>query len=257
MVSAMGVGHEGFAAVRRPFDRSAELLRGPGDDGLFGIVINLGAEPAADVGGDDPNLVLRHLQDIGAHQQPDDMRILAGGVERVFAVRAVIIADRRARLQRVRDQPVVGDVDLRNILGLGEGLVAGCPVAQFPVVAEVALGIAPNLRCGGGHGLPGRGASRQGLIVDDDLFGRVARLVAGFRDHHGDLIADMTDGIGHQNGMRRFDHRIAVAVRDLPAAGQSAETGRRDVRASEDRNHASCRSGGLGVDALDIGMGMG
>jgi hypothetical protein len=197
------------------------------------------------------------LQYEGAHQEADDMRVLTGGIECVFAVRAVVIADRRARLHRVGDQPVVGDLDLRDILGLGEGFVAGCPVAQFPIVAEVVFGIAPDLGRALRHGLSGRDASGQRLVIDDDLFGGVARLVTRFSDHHGDLIADMADGVGYENGMRGFDHRIAVAVRDLPAAGQPAEAGRDDIRAGEDRDHAGSRCRGLGVYASDFGMGVG
>ena len=37
VVAAMGVGQEGFAALGRPFDRPAELARGPGAARLLGI----------------------------------------------------------------------------------------------------------------------------------------------------------------------------------------------------------------------------
>ena len=55
------------------------------DDRFLGVVEDLRAEAAADIGRNDAQLVLRQMQDKGAHQKPDDMRILAGRVERVIA----------------------------------------------------------------------------------------------------------------------------------------------------------------------------
>src|SRR3546814_21003975 len=50
MVAAMGVGEEGFAALRRPFDRAPNLLGVPAADGFLGIAEALRAEAAADIG---------------------------------------------------------------------------------------------------------------------------------------------------------------------------------------------------------------
>src|SRR3546814_508023 len=66
MVAAMGVGEEGFAALRRPFDRAPNLLGGPDTDGFLGIAEDLRAEAAADIGRDHAHLVLRQAEDEGA-----------------------------------------------------------------------------------------------------------------------------------------------------------------------------------------------
>ena len=67
MVTAMRVGHEAFGALGGPFDRAAHLGGGPGDDGFLGVVIDLGAEAAADIGGHHAQLVLGDVQHEGAH----------------------------------------------------------------------------------------------------------------------------------------------------------------------------------------------
>ena len=77
MVAAVGVGHEGLGAVGRPLDRPAEPCGGPGDERLLGVVEDLGAEAAADIGRDHAQLVLGDAEDEGAHQQADDVRVLA------------------------------------------------------------------------------------------------------------------------------------------------------------------------------------
>ena len=78
VVAAMRVRHEAFRALGGPFDRPPDLAGGPGDDRLLGVMVDLRAEAAADIGGDDAQLRLRDVQHEGAHQQADHMRVLAG-----------------------------------------------------------------------------------------------------------------------------------------------------------------------------------
>ena len=77
MVAAMRVGHKALRAFGGPFDRLPHLAGRPGDDRLLGVMEDLRAKPAADIRGDDPQLGLRYVQDVGAHQEPDHMRVLA------------------------------------------------------------------------------------------------------------------------------------------------------------------------------------
>ena len=146
MVAAVRVGHEAFVALGGPLHRPAQLAGGPGDDRLLGVVVDLRAEAAADVGRHDAQLVLRDVQHEGAHQQADDVRVLAGGVQRVVAGGRIEVADRGARLHRVRDQPVVGQVQLHHLRRLGEDAVHHGLVADMPVVAEIAGGIVVHQR---------------------------------------------------------------------------------------------------------------
>ena len=100
---------------RGPLDRAADRLGGEGDEGLLGVVEDLRAEAAADVRGDDPQLVLGDAEHEGAHQQPDDVRVLRGGPERVLVVAGVVLADRGPRLHGVRHQPVVDELERRDV----------------------------------------------------------------------------------------------------------------------------------------------
>ena len=64
VVTALNIGHEAFAAVRRPAHRALNLLRGPDREGLLGMGENLHAEAAAHITGYDPELFLVDLQDV-------------------------------------------------------------------------------------------------------------------------------------------------------------------------------------------------
>ncbi len=254
VVAAMRVRHEAFGALRRPLHRPAHLARRPGDDRLLGIVIDLRAEAAAHVGRHDAQLVLRDVQHEGAHQQPDHMRVLAGGVERVVAAVAVEFAHRGARLHRVRDQPVVGEVELHHFRGLGERRIDHRLVADVPVVADVARHIVVHQRRARRDRIAQRRRRRQVLIVDDDLLGRVLRRLLRLGDHHRDRIADMAHLADRDHRMRRLGHRRAVLVVDLPAARQAADVVGRHVGAGIDRDHAWRLRRRRCVDAVDLRM---
>ena len=59
-------------------------------------------------------------------------------VQRVAVVAHVVLTDRRARLDRVRDQPVVDDVELGDVLRLLERGIDRRLVAERPFVDSVA-----------------------------------------------------------------------------------------------------------------------
>ena len=107
MVAAMRVGQEGLAALGRPLDRPADALAGPDQRRLFRIQEDLRAEAAADIGRDDAHLAFGQAQHEGAHQQPLDVRVLVGHVQRVGVVVPRVVRVGRARLHRVGDQAVV------------------------------------------------------------------------------------------------------------------------------------------------------
>ena len=116
VVAAMRVGQEEFRAVRRPFHRPARLARGPQANDFLRIDENLRAEAAADVGRDHPQFVLRRHADKGGDDQARHVRVLRGIPEREIVVAGVVFGERRARLDRVRHQAVVDDVELGDML---------------------------------------------------------------------------------------------------------------------------------------------
>ena len=227
MVAAMRVGHEAFRALGGPFHRLAHLAGGPGDDRLLGVVVDLRPEPAADIGRDDAQPRLRDVQHEGAHQQPDHMRVLARRIERVFVGRAVELADRGARLHRVRHEPVVDEVELDDPRGPGDRGIDRGLVAQMPVVADIAGRLLrPHLRRAGFQRLGRIDDGRLDGVIDVDLLGGVARLAEALGDHDRDRVADMAHPVDREHRMRRLGHRRAV-LRMRPASRTAGRRSRR------------------------------
>ena len=83
VVAAVRVGEERLAALGGPLDRPADPLARPDQGDVLGVEEDLRAEAAADVGRDHPHLRLGQAEHEGAHQQPLDVRVLVGDVERV------------------------------------------------------------------------------------------------------------------------------------------------------------------------------
>ncbi len=237
VVAAMRVGEEGFRAVGGPLHRPAHLARRPQADDLFRIDEDLRAETAADIRRDDPQLVLRRHADEGGDDQTRDMRVLRGIPQRQIVGAGVVFGQRRARLHGVRHQPVVDDVELGDVLGVGESGLGRLGVAEVPLVDRVVGDVGMDLRRALGLRLGRIDDRGQHLVVDLDLLGRVLALPDRLGDHHGDGIADAVDLRGRQRRMRRHLHRRAVLGMDHPAADQVADlVGRRAARRSARRS---------------------
>ena len=240
VIAAMRVGDEGFGALGGPFHRPVDLLRRPGDERFLGVVVDLRAEAAADVGRIDAQLVLGDLQHERAHQQADHVRVLARGVERVVAGRQLVVADRGARLHRVRHEAVVDEVELGDVRGLGEGGIDGGLVAQLPVVAEVVGRLVV-------HGL--RRCRRSPSSCRRRRAARPARCRSARRrcaPRRGSRRSRRRSGSptwrtlpDGQDRVLGLLHRLAVLARHLPAARKAADgAGRIDVGLREDGDDA-------------------
>ncbi len=214
-------------------------------------MVDLRAEAAADIGGNDAQLVLRDVQHEGAHQQPDHVRVLAGGVEREIARGGIELAHRRARLHRIRDQSIIEQIEPDHFRGGGEGRIDQRLVAEMPVIALVIGHIVMHPRRAGRDGVAHVGDGGQIGQVQDQKLRRVLRLLAGLGDHHRDRVADMAHLADRQHRMRRLGHRAAVLVVDLPAAGQAADLLGRQIGAGEHRHHTGGRRSRAGVDPVD------
>ncbi len=266
VIAAVRVRQERLAAVARPLHRPLQAPRRPQADDLLGVDEDLRAEAAADVGGDDAQLVLRRDADEGRQHQAGDVRVLARRVQREDAGAGIVVADRRARLHRVRHEPVVDDVEPGDVVRLGEGLLRLRLVAELPLVDEVAGGdlvdlgraLLPRLR-GIRHGV-------EDLVVDLDHLGGVTRLALRLRDHHRHLVADIAHRVAGDRGVRAGLHRLAVLGMDEPAADQVADRALvevvarghelPEVLAGVDRHHARGRLRGRDVDRPDPRMGV-
>ena len=220
-------------------------------DRFFGVVELFDAETAADVRRDDPQFVLRNVEDEGAHQEADDVRELAGRPQRVLPGRRIIFGDRRARLHRVADQPVVDQADARDMRRLAESGIGRSLVAERPIAAQIVRHVVEQKRRVALDGIEHADHRRQDVVVDDHRFGGVLRLLARLGDDEGDRIADMAHLALRQRRMRRLFHRQPVLAGDAPAAGEAADAGRFEVFAGEHREHARHRQRRRRIDRFD------
>src|SRR5438067_12091342 len=98
----MLVGLDRLAALAGPFDWPAQFLRREQHQPMLGILPALGAEPAADIAGNDPDLAFRDLENTSGERLPHPARVLDIGVEGEAVLARVPCADRAARLHDTR-----------------------------------------------------------------------------------------------------------------------------------------------------------
>jgi hypothetical protein len=192
--------------------------------------------------------VLGQAQHEGRHQQALHVRVLVGDVQRVLVAGAVEAADGGARLHRVGHQPVVDQVDLRDLGGLGEHRVHLRLVADRPLV-DVVVGRDVVQRAGLGR-IAHVHHRRQHVVVDLHRLGGIARLGQRVGHHHRDPVADVPHLALRQHRVRRLLHGRAVGAGDQQAAGQPAHLAL-DVLAGEHLCDAGHGLGAGGVDRLD------
>ncbi len=225
------------AKVERYAPRFAVVRGRPGDHHVLRIEVDLRAEAAADVGRDHAHLVLRQPQHEGSHQQPLNVGVLARDIERVARLGARVRRVGRARLDRVRYQAVVGEIELGDVRRLGKRAVDRRLVAQRPDVTGVVRRRFMNRRRA--FGFYRVDDCRQDFVIHLDELGGIPRLGERFGDHHRDALADVPHLALRERRVRRLLHRLAVDVGDQPAAGQPAHLRRRQIGARIDRKH--CR----------------
>src|SRR5262249_3315037 len=117
VIAAMRIGYERFRALGYPFHRPADALGRPKRHDFFWIDENLRAEAATDIRRDDSQLMFRRHADEGGDHEARDMRILRRIPQCESAGAGVVVADRRARLDRVRNEAIVDDIELSHMLG--------------------------------------------------------------------------------------------------------------------------------------------
>src|SRR5262249_61027039 len=101
----MLVGLDGLAAFAGPFDWTAQFLRRKQHQPVFGILPAFGAEPAADIAGDDPDLALGDLEDARGERLTNAMGVLHIGVEGEAILARIRDAARTARIHGRGIQP--------------------------------------------------------------------------------------------------------------------------------------------------------
>jgi hypothetical protein len=143
----------------------------------------------------------------------------AAGVQRVLVQRAVVFADRSARVERHAGDPLHPGRQADHPGGARERRLRASDVAHVGIDADVGGLVVEPRRIGRDRG-GGGDHRRQRPVVDRNAFGGVARRGHAFGHHHGDLLPDIAHAVGGKERLRR------VAVRGSVAVGQR-DVGRR------------------------------
>ncbi len=185
------------------------------------------------------------------------MRVLACGVEREAVARRFVLADRRARFDCVWDQPVVDDLECRDVGGILDGLIHGSLIAQFPVVAHVVGNIVVDL------GRAIRVCSiqmyigRQDLVIGVHHFGRIASFGKCVGNDDGHVFTDLVDLALCQGRVWWRLHGVAILVSHHPTTDQATDFIGSEVIAGEHSEHTGRSSGLRRIHFVDLGVGMG
>ena len=148
------------------------------------------------------------------------------------------IRQRGARLDGIRDEPVVDDIEPRDVRRRFERRLGPCGVAEMPLIDRVVRRHVVDLRRARALRLRRVNDRGQHTVLDLDLFRGVARLRERVRNHDRDRIADMAGLAVGERRMRRHLHRRAVLGMGRPAADEIADLVGRKLRAGEDGDHA-------------------
>src|SRR5438046_1576781 len=105
IVAGVLVGLDRLAALAGPFDWPAQFLRREQHQPMLRILPALGAEPAADITGNDPDLAFRDFENTSGERLTHPVRILHIGVEGEAVLARVPHADSTARLHEMRIDP--------------------------------------------------------------------------------------------------------------------------------------------------------
>ena len=213
MVAPVRVGDEGFGPIRGPLDWPPDLSRRPQNRRFLLVDEDLGPESATYVGSDDVQLVFGCDLDEGGQHEAVDVRVLARQAQGVVAGRGVVASDRGPRLHRIRDEPVVDEVEARHVVGAGEGVVRRRAVADLPVIAEVAGRVGVDLRRPFRERVLHGHQRREAGVAHLHLLRRVARLAGALRDHDGHRVSDVAHRIDGEN---RMGPAPCAALRSCP-----------------------------------------
>ena len=153
---------------------------------------DLGAESAPHIRGPRHAVyALGNTQNKRPHQQPDDVRVLAGGIKGMIVCGAVVVAHRHPRFHGIGDQTLVFQLQRRHMRRVADRFVHRILVFldKSPVITKVTGQIVMHL---------GRAIGQRGLHIHDggqflDIhvyrLCRVARLFQAVGNYGSDRVA--------------------------------------------------------------------
>ncbi len=256
MIAAMSVGQERLRTTGNPSHRPADPSRCPQADHFLGIDEDLGAEPSTHIRRYHAQLVLgRHAHECGDHK-PGDVRVLRRIPERKRIGACIVLADGRARLDRIRHQPIVDELQPGHMLGRLDCAFGRSRISKMPAVNRVLGSNVVDLRSTLRLRLRRIDDRVQQLIIHFHLLCGIHGLRESLGNDHGHRIADEVGFAMRNGGMRRHLHGGAVLGGDHPPADETADLVGREIRASEHRQHSRHCTRSGGIDSFDVGVGM-
>jgi hypothetical protein len=251
LVAAVVACEKLLGAAGAPVHRPAELARGIGADHVFRVELGFHAESAADIADPNPDLLQRQLQHPLGQCLLQAGRVLAAGMQGDAVGLCVVLADAAARFHADRHQPLVVQIDSRDMLGFGERRIAGLGVAKLRLRRDIARRLVPDERRAGRGGRLDGDHARQLLVLDHHLFGGIQRLQPRLRDHRGQRFAHVIDHADRQRVVRRRRHRLAVGALQPRVDRQRTDAIGLQLLAGQDRKHPRKGLGRPGIDRHD------
>ena len=238
-------GDEVFTPILDPLHRLADEQRSRRRHHVAGIDRHFVPEATADIGRNDPDVLLRQAGDDG-EEGAVRVRGLRCHVEGGVPGRRVDIGhdaaglDRRGVAARIERLETDDPVRFRERV-IGLPLVARLPVVD--VVGGLTLFLVPNHRRAGLQRLRWVNHRGQHLVTHVDQGQRISGDVGIGRDYAGDLLALETDFVGRQHGLR------------VPGEGRHpGQLVLFEELACYHRHHPGESLSGGGVDGVDAGM---
>ena len=185
----------------------------------------------------------------------EEVRPLTGRNQREAGVDGIVRADAAAWLDWIGENPIIDELQLRHMRGLGEGRLHGSAIAVTPGQCQVVRCVRPHRRGPFRDGAFDVRHGRQWLNLDQDFLAGIDRLRDRFRDDHDDGLADMTHPILGKRGTWRVGGRIhrEPAKREIRDV---ANPGRAQVFSGHHGKHAGCVERLAGIDGPDQPVSM-
>ena len=255
LLALVGGGGEVLGAVFYPLDWRVEAHGSPGHQQFLGVVRHdLGAEGAADEGGDHAHLPFGETQHGGDHVA-DHHRGLGGVPHGQAQGLGVPLRDRATGFHRHRGTVVVAEAALDDGVGgaRGGGVVAlGLAHLGRDVVGQVGMYLGRG-GCGGFFEVRGY---RLRVPVDLDVAQCVLGDVAALRDHDRHRFSDMAHNVLPQRGLGTLVEHRALHRRRRYRQRAGAQQ-RPEIVGGIHRDHAGPRQRSRGIDRQDARMRIG
>ena len=212
-VAAMEIADETFGAVAVPLHRASNAPRRPGQQRVFGKEAVAGAEVSAHVAAHRAALLFGHVQHCGQDLPLAHHAAAGAGMDGVQSGRAVVIADRRARLHGHAGDALNPGFQPHDVRRARERRIGRRLIADVAIGAQIAGTVVPDQRCICFERIAGAHHHRERFIVDRHHLCRIPCGAVRFGDHQPDRLADIADLVGRE---RRHVHREHLEAGSYP-----------------------------------------